>query len=137
MPMNPAERNCWRICVSCFKCSEKGKYAKCGSCSGRFDPGPALKFDPYDRDQYCDCRNGILRHRLQTGQLVMKKFLTNPYAGKVVTDAVSEDEEEWNRYIAERREALNDEHWDPLRFHDGQSIDEWAKRWWDGTVERD
>ncbi len=136
MPVNPAEKRCWKLCPSCFKCSEKGKLDACGSCSGRFDPGVALKWDPYDRDQYCDCKNGILRHKLQDGRMMVRKFLTNPFAGKVVTDAVTEDERDWNQYITEKREQLGDEHFDPLRFDDGQSTWDWMNRWRQGEIER-
>lgn len=129
MPLNPSDRPCWRTCPSCYKCSNKGQDAKCQTCSGRHDPGVTLKFDPYDIDCYCDCRNGILRHRTQDGRLIVRHFLSDPFGGKVSTDAETEDERDWNAFVAEKREYLNDPNWDPLEFADGGSTDAWLKRW--------
>lgn len=127
---NPSTKQCWKTCMSCYKCENKGKYSFCDSCSGRHDPEG--KWDPYDREQYCDCRNGILRHRLQSGKLITKKFMSNPYGGRVLTDAVSQDEQDWNQFIHEKREQLNDENWDPIQFNDGTSVSAWVHEWMKG-----
>lgn len=81
-----------------------------------------------DPDAYCDCSNGILRHRTQKGQLIIRKFLSNPYENKVKTDSVSEDEEEWNTYVRERREFLNNPGYDPVQYSDGSSTTDWAEQ---------
>lgn len=126
MPVNPSDRSCFSLCGSCFKCSNKWTRPQCNSCSGRHDPGAVQKFDPHDRQSFCDCRNGVLRHRTQDGRLIIKQFLTNPFKGKVKTDAESQDERDWNQWIAERREALNDEFYDPVQFDDGSSTTDWT-----------
>lgn len=132
MPINPSDKQCFRLCMSCFKCSEKGKFSKCNTCSGRHDPGASLKFDPYDIDSYCDCRNGVLRHRLQTGKLILKRFLSNPFQGIVKTDAPSEDERDWNRFVKEKQEQLGDPNYSPITFQDGSSVDKWMQSWQEG-----
>lgn len=136
MPINPSSKRCWSACPSCMKCSKKGAPGHgnnpgCASCSGRHDP--LERWDPFDRDVYCDCKNGILRHRLQTGRLIIRKFLSNPFGGSVVTDAVNKDEEQWNQFIAEKREQLNDETWDPITI-DGKSAQEWTRKYREGSL---
>lgn len=122
---NPSEKSCWDMCSSCFRCSDKGKYAKCNSCSGRHDPD--MKRDPYYIDDRCRCTEGILQYRLQNGQMIVRKFHSSPFAGQVVTDAETEDEQEWTRYIQEQREKLNDPTWDPVQFDDGTSTFDWMR----------
>lgn len=118
-------RECWKPCRSCFKCEDQGKFAKCASCPGRADFYRRMYNDP---DSYCDCRNGILRHRTQAGRLIVRKFLSSPYGGSVRTDAVSEDEEQWNAYIQERREFLQNPTWDPIKMPDGSGASEWSDK---------
>jgi hypothetical protein len=48
------------------------------------------------------------------GKLVVRRFMSNPFKSEVKTDAVSEDEKDWNAYLYERREQLNDPEWDPI-----------------------
>lgn len=122
--MNPTDKPCWNLCLSCHRCADKGKYSKCYSCSGRQDPHQRLIHDP---DDYCDCRNGILRWVTKKGQHLVVKIPTNPFEGKVKVESVSESERDWNAYLNDMRERLNDPEWDPLRFSDGSSVDEWTK----------
>lgn len=124
--MNPSDKACWKTCGSCYRCGDKGRYAKCHSCSGRHDPG--LQRDPYDYDDMCRCAEGVLQYRANDGRLLKKRFLSSPFASNIVTDAETKDEQEWKQYIAESRERLDDETWDPVRFTDGTSTHDWARR---------
>lgn len=111
--LNPSTRPCWQLCTSCMKCANKGQHAKCASCSGKHDPKRVHYPDP---DDYCDCKNGILRHRTREGRLIVRKFHSNPFGGKVMTDAVSQDEQDWNSYLYEQRELKNDPSWNPVKI---------------------
>lgn len=122
---NPSSLPCWSLCASCFRCGNKGMHAKCQSCSGRHDP--ELRRDPYDIDDKCRCTEGVLQYRTRQGLMVKRRFLTNPFAGKVTTDAETQDERDWNQYVAEKREALNDETWDPIQFTHGGSTSQWLQ----------
>lgn len=127
--MNPSEKNCWKTCGSCWRCADKGKYpAKCGSCSGRNDPYERRSHDP---DDYCRCTEGILQIVTKDGRFIQRKFQSSPFATKVYTDAETEDERDWNAYLNEKREQLDDPNFDPLRFDDGSSVAEWTrgKKW--------
>lgn len=132
MPLNPSEKRCFKLCASCFKCEDKGKYASCSTCSGRHDPGAAQKFDPYDVDSFCDCRNGVLRHRTQNGKLIIRRFMSNPYKGSVKTDAETQDERDWNNFVREKQEQLGDPNFSPITFQDGTSVDKWLRDWQEG-----
>lgn len=136
LPINPSTKWCWRACPSCMKCANKGipghgANPGCASCSGRHDPND--RWDPFDRDVYCDCARGTLRHRLQTGQTIMRRFLSNPFGGSVITDAASKDEQEWNSFIDEKREQLDDATWDPITINDEGAAD-WTRRYREGTL---
>lgn len=124
--MNPSEKHCFSFCKSCWRCENKGMKAECSRCSGRHDP--ELRRDPYDIDDMCRCKEGILQFRLQDGRMVKRRFNSNPFAGKVITDAETEDERDWNSFLAEKREKLNNEHWDPIQFTDGSSTDSWLRK---------
>lgn len=111
---NPTTRDCWTFCLSCNRCSDKGKYAKCAGCSGRYDP--AGKIDP-DRDDFCDCKNGVLRWRTQQGRLIITKFNSNPFKGEVKYQKKSEDERDWDSYVADMREKMDDPNWNPIQIY--------------------
>lgn len=123
---NPTEKWCWVTCASCFRCHDKGRYPSCGSCSGRSE---ALRVIEPDPDDYCDCRNGILRYRTKSGRFIMRKFMSNPYKGEVKTDAETQDERDWNAFIDEKREKMDDPTWDPIQMMDGASAREWYEAW--------
>lgn len=108
---NPSEKDCWRYCVSCARCADKGRYSKCKGCSGRFDPRGVIETHP---DDFCDCANGTLRWRTQNGRLIITKFKTNPYMGKVTYSKKSEDERDWDSYVNDMREKMNDPDWNPI-----------------------
>lgn len=125
--VNPVvdRRQCWRPCRSCWKCEDQGRYSQCATCPAQVD---ILRRKYPDPDAYCDCHNGILRHRTQKGQLIIRKFLSSPYEGRVQTDAISEDERDWNTYVAERREFLNNPQWDPVQYDTGAGVTDWANQ---------
>lgn len=108
---DPAKKRCFNGCLSCFRCANKGMKTECDSCSGR--PDPAGQRIPC-RDDFCDCRNGVMRWLTKEGRLVVRKYMSNPFMGTVQTDAKTKDEEDWNSYLAEKREKLNDPEWNPI-----------------------
>ncbi len=112
---NPTENPCWIFCASCNRCQDKGRYSKCKSCSGRYDPEG--KIDPHP-DDFCDCKNGVLRWRTQEGRLVMTRFKSNPFKGTVKYEKKSEDERDWDSYVKDMREKLNNPNWNPITIVD-------------------
>jgi len=56
----------------------------------------------------------------------VKQFLSSPFKGQVVTDAVTNDEEDWKQYVTEQRERLNDPTFDPVTLDDGTSTLDWS-----------
>lgn len=123
---NPSELPCWSSCLSCYRCEDKGKYEKCNRCSGRHDPD--MRRDPYYIDDRCRCKEGVLQYRLKSGAMIMKRFLSSPFKAKVVTDAETQDEADWNQYVSEQREKYNDPTFDPVRFDDGSSTLDWTNK---------
>lgn len=138
--MNPSEKDCWITCMSCFRCQDKGKYDRCSSCSGRHDPTVAAgvaqidgvrvylqnsRKDPYYIDDRCRCKEGVLQWRTQKGKFIVRRFATSPFEGKVQTDAESSDDRQWNQFVGEQREYLNDPGWDAITFNDGSSVTDW------------
>jgi hypothetical protein len=124
--MNPSDKSCWILCKSCYRCQDKGRYAKCWNCSGRHDPKE--RRDPYYVDDACRCKEGVLQFKLQTGEMVIRRFKSNPFEGKVITDAETEDERDWNSFVDEKRNQLGIENWDPVRFNDGTSTYDWMRK---------
>ena len=72
--INPTDKWCWTFCPSCNRCQDKGRYTKCNGCSGRYDPELRIQGDNED---FCDCKNGVLRWKTQQGRLVMTRFKSN------------------------------------------------------------
>lgn len=114
---NPANRSCFELCTSCFRCSKRFERTgtPCHGCSGRPD-FDGIK-DPHP-DDYCECKVGVLRWVTKAGQVIIRRFESDPFKGSVQTDAESQDEKDWNSYISEKREELNDPHWDPIKIVD-------------------
>ena len=108
---NPVFNDCWKFCSSCSRCQDKGRYTKGSGCSGRYDP--KLIIDP-DPDDYCDCKNGVLRWRSKQGKLLIAKFKTNPFKGEVKYEKKSEDERDWDSYVNDMREKMNDPTFNPI-----------------------
>ena len=109
--INPSDKPCWVACASCHRCYDKGRWgSRCVECSGRHDPN--LRIYP-DRDDVCECRNGILRWKTQTGRRIIAKF--DPSTGNVIEEKKTQDEADYNAYLKEQREKRDDEHWDPIQ----------------------
>lgn len=113
--INPTNRWCWSLCTSCNRCEDKGRYGHCKDCSGRYDP--KLNIEP-DRDDFCDCRNGNLRWKTQKGRLIVTKFKSNPYKGEVKYEKKSEDERDWDSYVKDMREKMDDPTWNPITIYE-------------------
>lgn len=122
---NPTEKDCWTTCTSCYRCADRGRFAKCEACSGRADPNRRIYPDP---DDYCDCKNGILRYRAQNGRQLLARLSGNPFAGKVVSTPMDSDERDWEAYLTEVREKRDEPDWDPIQFYDGTSVDRYLKK---------
>jgi len=108
---NPSTKECWQYCFSCGRCENKGRYDKCKSCSGRYDPRGIIDAHPED---YCDPRNGVLRWKTGTGRIVITRFKSNPYAGSVQIEQKTQDERDWDSYVKDTREKMNDPKWNPI-----------------------
>jgi hypothetical protein len=84
-------------------------------CSGRYDPNLSISTDD---DDYCDCHNGNLRWKTKQGRLIITKFKSNPYKGEVKYDKKTEDERDWDSFVSDTREKLNDPNWNPISFYE-------------------
>jgi len=111
---NPGTLPCFVMCSSCYRCQDKGKYDKCNGCSGRWDEEG--KRDPHDIDDQCRCKEGILQYRLKNGKMVKNKLPNDPFQESVDTNQETEDERDWESYLQDKREQLNDPEWDPIQF---------------------
>jgi hypothetical protein len=112
---NPSTKPCWAFCSSCNRCQDKGRYSKCVSCSGRYDP--LGKTDPHP-DDFCDCKNGVLRWITREGRLIITRFKSNPFKGKVKYEKKTQDERDWDSYVKDMREKLGDPHFNPITIVD-------------------
>ena len=106
---NASHKPCWETCSACFRCKNKGRYTKCNQCSGRHDPSGHL--GP-DLDDYCDCVNGILRWRDRQGRLIISKYKSNPFKAEIIVQKETEDERDWNAYLKDCREKMDNPTWD-------------------------
>lgn len=111
---DPADLPCFKACTACYRCSDKGKYAKCSGCSGRHDP--KLRRDPYDDRDQCRCSEGILQIRMKNGKLAQYKYPHNPFAGNIQSESRTKDEEEYDDYVNMMREKLDDPYYDPVQI---------------------
>jgi hypothetical protein len=98
-----------------MRCAEKGRRSECNGCSGRLDiTGQRI---PHS-DDYCQCSEGIMRWMTKEGQLAVRRYQSSPFKAEVKIDAVSEDERDWNNYLQERKEFLNDPEYDPFKMYE-------------------
>ena len=111
---NPADLPCFSACSACFRCEDKGRYAKCNSCSGRQDP--KLRKDPHDIDDRCRCSEGILQVRMGNGKLMQRKYPHNPFEGQIQQETKTQDELEYEAYLNDMREQLDDPDYDPIQI---------------------
>lgn len=120
--MNPTDKPCWRTCVACYRCAEKGTKPECYRCSGRFDPKHIR--DDHDFDDRCRCTEGILQIRIKTetgkpnGRLIQTKYPYDPFQGNVKSIPVSQDEQDWESYKKDMRERLDQPDWDPIQVYE-------------------
>ena len=112
---NPQEKWCFRPCMSCMRCSQKNCMQKCNGCSGRIDPEGTREPDP---DDFCACTQGVLRWVTQEGQLIVSKFQNNPFSGSVNVKTMTEDERDWEAYLEDMREKLDDPNYDPIKVYE-------------------
>lgn len=111
MTENPSSKWCWETCSACFRCKNKGRFGQCGDCSGRHDPFLRTEVDEHD---YCSCTEGVLRWRAKNGMLIVKRYTKNPFESKILTEAKTEDERDWEAYLKDLREKLDNPNYDPL-----------------------
>ena len=121
---DPIDLSCFKTCTSCARCANKGSLPACNSCSGR--PDRELRKEPRDYMDRCRCTEGILQYRLKSGKLVIRKFESNPFVSKVITDAETADERDWREFVTEQRERFNDPNFDPITLQDGTSTMDWT-----------
>lgn len=124
---NPLDRTCFVGCASCHRCEKRAR-SECplpNSCSGR--PDREGMRDPHP-DDICRCKDGVMRWVTKSQRVIIRRFTSSPFAGAVKTDSLDQDDRDWNAFIAEKREALDDEHYDALQFHDGTSVTDWTKK---------
>ena len=48
----------------------------------------------------------------------MTRFKSNPFKSQVKYEKKSEDERDWNSYVKDMREKLNDPKWDPITYYE-------------------
>lgn len=113
MAENPSDKSCFITCKACFRCADKGRFTKCNSCSGRHDPFDKSSPNP---DDYCRCTEGILQWVTQQGQLVVRKYTKNPFAGTVITESKTQDESDWENYLMDLREKMDNPTYNPVQF---------------------
>ena len=110
---NPSSRWCWNTCPACYRCADKGRYSQCSGCSGRHDP--FLRTDP-DPDDFCQCTEGVLRWRAKDGRLLVSQYRTDPFKTKIMSARKTQDEAEYDAYVKDLREKLDNPNFDPISF---------------------
>lgn len=113
--MNPSDKSCFALCKSCYRCGDKGRYAKCQTCSGRHDPFEKIPEDP---DDFCQCTQGVLRWKTRNGKLIIRRMKNDPFAGQVITQSKTQDERDWENYLVDLRERMDDETYNPIIVED-------------------
>lgn len=108
---DPSHKSCFKACTACFRCEDKGRYSKCGDCSGCFDPAGKIDVDP---DHYCACTQGVLRWRTRKGQLIISRYPTNPFEGKLKEIQETQDMRDWKSYLQEYREKMENPYVSPI-----------------------
>ena len=113
--INPSSKPCWETCGSCYRCANKGRYTKCNSCSGRHDPAGMVDTHP---DDFCLCTQGVLRYRHQSGQLIIRRFDRNPFAGSIIQNLKTQDEADFEAYVDDLRERFDNPNLSPIQMVD-------------------
>jgi len=91
--INPVEKWCWSFCPSCNRCQDKGRYTRCNGCSGRYG-------------------------KTKQGKLILTRFKSNPFKGQVRYEKKTEDERDWDSYVNDMREKLDDPNWNPVTIYE-------------------
>lgn len=52
----------------------------------------------------------------QEGRVVGFRFKSDPFAGTVQYETVSQDESDWQSYLNDAREKLDDPNYDPIQW---------------------
>lgn len=125
------DRDCYVTCTSCFRCADKGRFAKCATCSGRPDPERRRYPDP---DDYCRCKEGVLQYKTKEGRLLVAKIPGNPFGSKIESEKETVEERDYNAMVKRMREKTGDPNWDPVRFENGLSAYNWYDRYKKGQV---
>lgn len=74
----------------------------------------------------CRCREGVLQYKTQKGKLIVARLPNNPFKeGKVIQEAKTSDERDYDSLLASQREASGNPNWDPVRFEGGGSTSAW------------
>lgn len=111
---NASEKDCWKTCGACFRCENKDVNSKkCHNCSGRHNPTGHMA--PDDED-FCACSTGVLRWRDKVGQLRITKYNKNPFKSSLVTETKTADEREWEGYLHDVREKMDNPNWTPIKW---------------------
>lgn len=108
---DPMHKPCFTACAACYRCSDKGRYTKCNSCSGCMDPAGKIDVDP---DHYCDCAQGVMRWRTKEGRLIITRYQRNPFEGQVIKTPDSEDKRDFQAYLQEYREKMENPYVSPI-----------------------
>lgn len=122
---NPSEKWCWETCNACYRCANKGRYSHCENCSGRHDP--FSRVDPHP-DDFCDCKNGVLRWRAQDGKVFVRRYDRNPFKAKVIVENKTQDEKDWESYVQDMREKFDNPNWDPVKVYDFEKKDAFSDK---------
>lgn len=108
---DPMHKPCFTACPSCFRCADKGRYTKCNKCSGCMDPAGKIDVDP---EHFCDCAQGVFRWRTKEGRLIIKRYNRNPFAGEVKSLPDSQDKRDFQAYLQEYREKMENPYVSPI-----------------------
>lgn len=120
--INPVDKPCWSTCLSCRRCSNKGSRDACASCSGRYDPDGQRH---PDLDDYCRCKDGTLQWVTDEGKFLQVKIPHDPFKGTIQREGNSRDEQDWNSYLNDTRERLDNETYDPVQIPGVGSATDW------------
>lgn len=101
---DPALKLCFNSCSACYRCKDKGRFpGRCDTCSGCMDPAGKIDVDP---DNFCQCAEGVLRWRTKNNRLIIRKYNSNPFGGRIQQKKETDDERDWERYLQEYREHM-------------------------------
>ena len=59
-----------------------------------------------------------MRWRTQEGKLIITRFKSNPFKGKVNYEKKTQDERDWDSYVKDMREKLGDPNFNPITIVD-------------------